>query len=791
MKKNRIDPMGELLRKHAQFIVRHAWAVLAVSLVATAIIASGMTRLKISVDADQQLPANHPYIVVDRQIRKEFGGTNFIAIALVPQSGTIWRRDLLQVVHDITDELLVAPGIIRQNVVSLSSPYVRIPKDQDGVLTIDYLMKEVPPDEAGIAAVRDLYRQEPLFKGTVVSDDERAALVLVDFYDSDRNVATIVKDIVAKYRSDTLDIALTGGPIFDDTTAALVGGQASFSAATGVVMVLILWLVFGHIQGVILPSATALLATATALGLMGFAGIPMNAWTAAVPLMVMTVAAGHSAQMLKRYYEEFRQSGDADRAVVESTQRIGAVMIAAGSTAGCGFAALALLGIPVLGQFGLGVASGIFAAVILEMTFMLALRVLWRTRSAEEGPLSGWLGALLRPLARVVSARPGVVVTCFVALALFAVAGYPRLTTEVTMETFWSEHTPAGRDLRVFWHHFPSTTTLTILLTGESGQMQTPEAIALMTGLQQALKEDPDVGRTSSVADIIRRTHEVFAPEAAAGGLPLEKDLIAQLFYLAASPAFERFVNREYSHAVVLAFLNKRDTEVTRRVIRRLEQYLTRNPPGNIQVGLAGGAGPTLLALNDDTVDGKVINIAVVLGVIFMLASLLLRNPLGGAYVTAPLLMALVVNLGLFAWLGVAFDLSGASIAAICVGIGADYAIYFLYRLREEYRRIGDIDRAFAATLDTSGRAVLFVALAISAGFAVFAVSDFYTFRILGIFLPLTMLVSCLTALTLLPALVLIFRPRFILAPGGKASIEESRDEGSETKKTVLDPLVP
>jgi len=95
---------------------------------------------------------------------------------------------------------------------------------------------------------------------------------------------------------------------------------------------------FGQLQGVIIPSATALLSTAWAMGFMGHVGIPMNPWTAAVPLMVVTVAAGHSAQMLKRYYEEFVRLGRREEAVIESTSRIGVVMIAAGVTAGSGFA---------------------------------------------------------------------------------------------------------------------------------------------------------------------------------------------------------------------------------------------------------------------------------------------------------------------------------------------------------------------------------------------------------------------------------------------------------------------
>jgi predicted RND superfamily exporter protein len=216
---------------------------------------------------------------------------------------------------------------------------------------------------------------------------------------------------------------------------------------------------------------------------------------------------------------------------------------------------------------------------------------------------------------------------------------------------------------------------------------------------------------------------------------------------------------------VVLGFLNSDDTAVTRRVMARLEEYVRRNPSPNIHVSLAGGVGPTVLALNEHTVKGKVLNIAVVFAVIFVIASLLLRTPVGGAYVTAPLAMALIVNLGAFSWARVAFDMTGASIAATGVSIGADYAIYALYRLREEYQRRGSIEEALQAMMETTGRAVLFVAVAISAGFAVYLISDFYAFHVLGVFIPLTMLTSSLTALTLLPALVLLLRPRFIMRP--------------------------
>ena len=772
-------PMQEILRRYAEAVVRRAWIVLVGSLVVSALLATGVSRLVVDLDTESQGPPDHPFSIIDAKIRKEFGGRNFVAIAVVPQAGTIWRKDTLEIVHGITTRLLNAPGVIRQNVVSLSSPYVRVPKLDGGALGFDYVMREVPADEEGIRRLRELYEREPLFRGTLVSRDERAAMILVDFYDArgKQSIAAIVHEAVAPYRSTEHRIALTGHPIFEDEDATMMRQQGLYFGASMAAIFFVLYLAFGQLQGVIIPSLTAILSTVWSLGIMGFVGIPVTVWTAAAPLMVMTVAAGHSAQMLKRYYEEFARLGNREAAVIESTSRIGIVMMAAGGTAGCGFGALALLGIPALAHFGLAVAFGIFAAVILEMTFMLALRLLWPAGSdaAGEGPLARYLSLLLRPLETAASRHPGLVVAGFAVVAIAAAVGYPRLTTEFIAHNYPSNSTEAGRDLRLFEKHFPGTTTLTVLLEGEPGSMKSPEAMRLMRGLTAAMEKDPDVDRASSIADIIGRTYEVFAPEDAVGGLPGDANLLSQLFFLADSPAFERYVDRAYSHSVVLGFLKQEDSGVTRRVIDRLRDSLKTNPPETIRVSLAGGVGPTILALNEHTVKGKSLNIAVILLVIFTIASLLLRTAVGGAYMTSPLLMALVVNLGLFSWLGVAFDLVGASIAAINVGIGADYAIYFLYRLREEFRATGGIDEALHRTIETSGRAVLFVAFAVSAGFAVNIPSGFLGLRLMGTFVPATMIVTCLTALTLLPALVLLLRPGFIFRQEGEVAGEEEK----------------
>jgi predicted RND superfamily exporter protein len=156
--------------------------------------------------------------------------------------------------------------------------------------------------------------------------------------------------------------------------------------------------------------------------------------------------------------------------------------------------------------------------------------------------------------------------------------------------------------------------------------------------------------------------------------------------------------------------------------------------------------------------------------IVFVLASLAFKSPMGGVLVVLPLAAIVLMNIGLMGWFGVPLDMGTASITSMVTGIGADYEIYMLYRLREEYRRYGDLDRALQASLATSGKAVLFVAASIAGGYAALLISDFRFYPRLGSTVIITMVISAVLSLLLLRAMVALIRPRFIMGANAPAA---------------------
>lgn len=105
--------------------------------------------------------------------------------------------------------------------------------------------------------------------------------------------------------------------------------------------------------------------------------------------------------------------------------------------------------------------------------------------------------------------------------------------------------------------------------------------------------------------------------------------------------------------------------------------------------------------------------------------------------------------------------MSTAAVTAMGVSIGADFAIYLIFRLREELRE-HDLVQGVQRTLLTSGKAIFFVSSAVTLGYLILVFSGFAAWMHLGGLTALIMTVSSLAAVSVLPALIIIVRPRFI-----------------------------
>ena len=158
----------------------------------------------------------------------------------------------------------------------------------------------------------------------------------------------------------------------------------------------------------------------------------------------------------------------------------------------------------------------------------------------------------------------------------------------------------------------------------------------------------------------------------------------------------------------------------------------------------------------------QVLSLTVAFVLIFLLLAFRFRSFTGGLIALAPITTTILCNFILMAILGVPLDAVSVLIGSVAVGIGIDYTIHFLTRFQKEFQAGRSEQEALRVTLETTGKAILINAASVMMGFLVLVLGNIVPMQRFGYLIAVTMVTSALGAITLLPALILVTKARFI-----------------------------
>ena len=144
---------------------------------------------------------------------------------------------------------------------------------------------------------------------------------------------------------------------------------------------------------------------------------------------------------------------------------------------------------------------------------------------------------------------------------LLAAAGAVQIRTYGSTREYMARGSLPRLHLEEIERHFPGTVTMTVLYDGPPQSVTSLDVLRHMEGLSTELQRDPLVWRTASLVDLIKILHRTFnADDPDPYRLPDNQELVSQLAYLGNSPAFERFIDREYTKSLLVAYLRDDDS---------------------------------------------------------------------------------------------------------------------------------------------------------------------------------------------------------------------------------------
>ncbi|MDR0376658.1 MAG: MMPL family transporter [Spirochaetaceae bacterium] len=196
-------------------------------------------------------------------------------------------------------------------------------------------------------------------------------------------------------------------------------------------------------------------------------------------------------------------------------------------------------------------------------------------------------------------------------------------------------------------------------------------------------------------------------------------------------------------------------------VIDAINAYIDANFPPNVRVLIGGGATQEA-AITELIVNSQIVSIAVSVLMVFLIVALSYRSVAAGCIAAVPLSIAILCNFAVMGFLGINLNIGTALIASLAVGIGIDYTIHFIESFKQEYqagREGGDFLRR---TFNSCGKAIIINAASVGAGFAVLAFSRFKMLAEFGGLTALSMVITALVSLLVIPVLLTIIKPKFI-----------------------------
>ncbi len=155
----------------------------------------------------------------------------------------------------------------------------------------------------------------------------------------------------------------------------------------------------------------------------------------------------------------------------------------------------------------------------------------------------------------------------------------------------------------------------------------------------------------------------------------------------------------------------------------------------------------------------QILTLGVVMFAIMLMFLTLFRSLTIAVICIIPNAIAAAFVLGIMGWLNIPLDIMTITIAAVSVGIGVDNTIHYMHRFRREYSRFGNYRETMFFCHNSIGRAMYFTSMTIVAGFSILALSNFIPTIVFGLLTSLAMVVALTGSLTLLPQLLITFKP--------------------------------
>lgn len=749
-----------------EFSIEHPKLVVLLTIILTLVFATQFPKIKTDTNPKNMLPKTSDVRVWNDEVEGTFSlYEDMLVVGVVNENG-ILNTDTLGKIIRITDEILKIKGVASRDVNSF--PTITNVKAEAGLLRVAPLMTEVPKTEEEIADLRKTLFENPLFINRIISEDEKTTAIYVPLEKgaNGKEIADKIREVIKKETGQE-KYYIAGDPVARDTFGAeMFKLMGLFSPIAGMIMFIAVYLMFRNLSLSISMMIVAMVSIIWSMGLLIGLGFPIHIMSSMAPVFLMAIATD-SIHIFNEFYFRYREKKDKRLAILETMNAVGRPVRYTALATAAGFAVLVFMHIIPVKVFGGMIAFGTIVLRLLSFSLIPAILTFIKEEKIEkaskrEDITISRTARFLRGLGSFGTHKPKATVLVGLIFLVIAVIGTTKIVVNNNMVE-WFKKDSEVRTADTAMNKALGGTSLgyVIAVSNEQDYIKTPPAMRYIEGLQRHLEKLPVVGKTTSVADIVKRINRVLHnDDPKYDAIPDTREEVGQylfMFSMSAKPSdLDNVVDYPFERANIWVQLKTWDAQAMRNVIKAVDEYKRSNPiPMEFK---PAGIAYFNLVWNDAVLYDMLRGFILASVVVFVILIFYFRSVKWAMVGYMPLLFTILIIYGVVGFIGKDFDMPITVLSCLSLGMAVDFAIHFIGRFKLRLKDDPDVTEALLWTAARPGKGIMRNAVLFASAFSVMMFAPLTPYITVGAFIVSMMMLSALMTIIYLPALITLLR---------------------------------
>ncbi len=579
------------MKKLTAFVFRFRLPIVIVFGVLTLFFGFWIKDLKVNSNVVSYLPHDDPAVQLFTHLDESFGGNDLVMVAV--QADAIFSRRTLADLNRLTEAFRQVEGV--SSVTSLTD-VMDIRKAAGGGIEVGKLIDvdNLPATDAGTQALRDSVMGKERYRGSLISNDATATLVIAQLKSGSDKTAVIRRMQAAAPPSSFPEKLSFGGiPYLTAELASfIVHDFGLLIPIAAILIILTLFLTFGTLRGVLVPLGAVAVSTVWVLGFMSLLKVPLTLVSDIIPAILIAVGTAPCIHILSKYDEDLTLYGRTGPESQAAFGEVGMRVILAAVTIVLGFSSF-IIGsyLTTIRDFGIFTSVGVCFSLVVSVILVPAVlsMITVRPRQRRHGNAHAIRRPEDRPMFRAMTAwgtivvrrRRAILVVSLVVL-LAGLAGTPLIQRKADFVEFFDPQSQVRQTDALLSKQFGGSRPLQISFNGD---LSDPFVLKEMLRFERFLDGNGLARNPVSIADFIVEMNDVMDDTRT---VPAEKAKIANLmFLLAGQDMVRQLLNDDSTEGQIQAMVGSQGVGDLQRTIAEIEGYIKGMETRLVAVDLA------------------------------------------------------------------------------------------------------------------------------------------------------------------------------------------------------------